>query len=55
MLSDLINALDEAVSHVLAELETAGPKATREAKRLLREGPGDEETTQVAARLRASP
>jgi methylglutaconyl-CoA hydratase len=48
-------ALDEAVSHVLDELETAGPKATREAKRLLREGPRDEETTQVAARLRASP
>ena len=48
-------ALDEAVSHVLDELETAGPEATREAKRLLREGPRDEGTTEVAARLRASP
>ena len=50
-----VGALDEAVSHVLDELETAGPTATREAKRLLREGPRDEGTTEVAARLRASP
>jgi methylglutaconyl-CoA hydratase len=47
--------LDEAVSRVLDELETAGPEATREAKRLLREGPRDKGTTEVAARLRASP
>jgi methylglutaconyl-CoA hydratase len=45
--------LDEAVSRVLDELETAGPQAAREAKRLIREGPRDEETTQIAARLRA--
>jgi methylglutaconyl-CoA hydratase len=47
------NALDEAVSAVLAELETAGPQAAREAKRLIREGPRDEATAEVAARLRA--
>jgi methylglutaconyl-CoA hydratase len=45
--------LDDAVSRVLGELATAGPQAAREAKRLIREGPRDEETTQIAARLRA--
>ena len=45
--------LDQAVSRVLDELETAGPQAAREAKRLIREGPRDQETTQIAARLRA--
>jgi methylglutaconyl-CoA hydratase len=46
-------ALDEAVSRVLDELATVGRHAVREAKRLIREGPRDEETTEVAARLRA--
>jgi methylglutaconyl-CoA hydratase len=46
-------ALDDAVGHVLGELETSGPLAAREAKRLIREGPRDEETAQIAARLRA--
>jgi methylglutaconyl-CoA hydratase len=45
--------LDGAVSAVLGELETAGPQAVREAKRLIREGPRDEATAQIAARLRA--
>jgi methylglutaconyl-CoA hydratase len=45
--------LDDAVSRVLGELGTAGPQAVREAKRLIREGPRDEETAKVAARLRA--
>jgi methylglutaconyl-CoA hydratase len=45
--------LDDAVSRVLGELETAGPQAVREAKRLIREGPRDEETAKIAARLRA--
>jgi methylglutaconyl-CoA hydratase len=47
------DALDEAVTRMLDELETSGPQAVREAKRLIREGPRDEETAQVAARLRA--
>jgi methylglutaconyl-CoA hydratase len=46
-------ALDEAVSRVLDELASAGRHAVREAKRLVREGPRDERTTEVAARLRA--
>ncbi len=45
---------DAAVARVLAELETAGPQAAREAKRLVRSGPRDEATTEVAARLRTS-
>jgi methylglutaconyl-CoA hydratase len=45
--------LDDAVAGVLGELDTAGPQAAREAKRLIREGPRGEETAAVAARLRA--
>jgi methylglutaconyl-CoA hydratase len=44
---------DEAVERVLAELASAGPEAARAAKRLVREGPRDEATTEVAAGLRA--
>ena len=47
------DVLDEAVARVVDELETSGRQAAREAKRLIREGPRDEETAQVAARLRA--
>ena len=46
-------ALDEAVGRVLEELASAGRHAVREAKRLIREGPRDAGTTEVAARLRA--
>ena len=45
--------LDGAVERVVGELLTAGPQAVREAKRLVRERPGGEETAQIAARLRA--
>ena len=45
---------DAAVDRVLGELLSAGPQAVREAKRLVREGPRDEATTEVAARLRTS-
>jgi methylglutaconyl-CoA hydratase len=48
-----VDALDEAVSRVLGELSSSGPHAAREAKRLIRAGPRDEETARVAARLRA--
>jgi methylglutaconyl-CoA hydratase len=43
---------DAAVDRVLSELATSGPEAARAAKRLVREGPRDEGTTEVAARLR---
>jgi methylglutaconyl-CoA hydratase len=45
--------LDDAVSRLLGELASSGPQAAREAKRLIREGPRDDETARVAARLRA--
>jgi methylglutaconyl-CoA hydratase len=45
--------LDDAVARVLGELQTSGPRAAREAKRLIREGPRDEKTAETAARLRA--
>ena len=43
---------DAAVDRALSELATSGPEAARAAKRLVREGPRDETTTEVAARLR---
>jgi methylglutaconyl-CoA hydratase len=45
---------DAAVDRLLRELRTSGPQAVREAKRLVREGPRDEATAEVAARLRTS-
>jgi methylglutaconyl-CoA hydratase len=45
---------DAAIDRVLNELRTSGPVAAREAKRLVREGPRDDATTEVAARLRTS-
>jgi methylglutaconyl-CoA hydratase len=44
---------DEAVERVLAELVSAGPEAARAAKTLVRRGPRDEATTELAAGLRA--
>ena len=44
--------LDAACDRVLAELLTSGPEAVREAKRLIRERPEENATTQLAARLR---
>jgi methylglutaconyl-CoA hydratase len=47
--------LDGAIDRVVAELVSAGPEATRAAKRLIRERPSGEEAAQLAAKLRASP
>ena len=46
---------DVAVERVVGELLTSGPQAAREAKRLVRVGPRDEQTAELAARLRTSP
>jgi methylglutaconyl-CoA hydratase len=48
-----LDGLDSAVSAVLDEVATSGPQAAREAKRLIRTGPRDERTADVAAQLRA--
>jgi methylglutaconyl-CoA hydratase len=53
LVSEVTNDLDDAVERVVGELVTAGPEATREAKRLVRERPGGEEAARTAARLRA--
>jgi methylglutaconyl-CoA hydratase len=52
LVSELTKELDDAVEQVVGELVTAGPEATREAKRLVRERPGGEEAARTAARLR---
>ncbi len=53
LVEEVADDLDAAVEHALSELLTSGPEAVREAKRLVREPPGAEETAQIAARLRA--
>ena len=53
LVEEVATDLDAAVDRVLTELLSAGPEAVREAKRLIRERPGGEETAQIAARLRA--
>ena len=53
LIEEIVDDLDVAVDRVLSELLTAGPKAVREAKRLIRERPAGAETAQIAARLRA--
>ncbi|HEX6490416.1 MAG TPA: enoyl-CoA hydratase-related protein [Gaiellaceae bacterium] len=45
--------LDAAIERLVGELVTAGPEATRAAKRLIRERPAAEEAAHLAAALRA--
>jgi methylglutaconyl-CoA hydratase len=52
LVSEVTDDLDAAVERVVGELLTAGPTATREAKRLVRDRPGGEEAARTAARLR---
>ena len=53
LVSEVAGDLDGAVDGAVAELLTSGPAATREAKKLLRERPGGEETARIAAGLRS--
>jgi methylglutaconyl-CoA hydratase len=53
LVSEVAAELDDAVERVVGELLTSGPEAAREAKRLVREQPGGDETARIAARLRA--
>ncbi len=46
--------LDAAVDGIVEELLSSGPSAVREAKRLIHERPGGEETAEIAARMRTS-
>jgi methylglutaconyl-CoA hydratase len=47
--------LDGAIDGIVGELLSAGPKATRAAKGLIREKPDGEEAAGLAAKLRTSP
>jgi methylglutaconyl-CoA hydratase len=53
LVHEVATDLDGAVERVVGELLTSGPRAVREAKRLIRLRPQGEETAQLAARLRA--
>ena len=54
LVHELAEDLDAAVESVVAELLSSGPSAVREAKRLVRERPGSEQTAEIAARMRTS-
>ena len=53
LVSGVTADLDDAVERVVGELLTSGPRAAREAKKLVRERPGGEESARIAARLRS--
>jgi methylglutaconyl-CoA hydratase len=53
LVSEVDAELDDAVERVVGELLSSGPEAAREAKRLVRERPGGDESARIAARLRA--
>ena len=53
LVSEVTDDLDDAVEHMIDELLSSGPEATREAKSLVRERPGGDETARIAARLRS--
>jgi methylglutaconyl-CoA hydratase len=53
LVSEVAAELDDAVERVVGELLSSGPEAAREAKRLVRERPGGDESARIAARLRA--
>jgi methylglutaconyl-CoA hydratase len=54
LVHEITEELDGAVDRIVTELLSSGPNAVREAKRLIRERPGGEETAQIAARMRTS-
>jgi len=54
LVSEVVDDLDAAVDHVVAELLSAGPTAARWAKRLVRERPDGPETARWIAERRTS-
>jgi enoyl-CoA hydratase/carnithine racemase len=54
LVHEVAEDLDATVARIVEELLSSGPNAVREAKRLIRERPGGEETAQIAARMRTS-
>ena len=54
LISEVAADLDGAVDHVVSELRSAGPRASRWAKRLVRERPGGPDTARWIAERRTS-
>jgi len=54
LVHEVVDDLDAAVEHVLAELRTAGPEAARHAKRLVLDRPDGDETARRIAERRTS-
>jgi methylglutaconyl-CoA hydratase len=52
LIEEVSDDVDERIAWVVGELLTSGPRATREAKRLVRDRPSTDETARIAARLR---
>ena len=55
LVHEVADELDATVDRVVGEILTAGPEATRAAKRLIRDRPDPEDAARLAARLRTSP
>ena len=54
LVHEVADDLDAAVEAVVGELLSSGPNAVRQAKQLIRERPGGDETAEIAARMRTS-
>jgi methylglutaconyl-CoA hydratase len=54
LVHDVTDELDATTQAIVEQLLSSGPQAVREAKQLIRERPGGQETAELAARLRAS-
>jgi methylglutaconyl-CoA hydratase len=54
LVHEIANDLDAALERVIAELLSAGPEATREAKQLIQNHPDGERAARLAAKLRTS-
>ena len=54
LVHEVTNELDTATHVILDQLLSSGPNAVREAKQLIRERPGGQETAEIAARMRTS-
>jgi methylglutaconyl-CoA hydratase len=54
LVHEVADDLDAAVHVVVEQLLSSGPNAVREAKKLVRERPGGQETAEIAARMRTA-
>jgi methylglutaconyl-CoA hydratase len=54
LVHEVTDNLDSAIHTILDQLLSSGPNAVREAKKLIRERPGGQETAEIAARMRTS-